>query len=95
MQFDGRTVGGGTQDTAAEPAGKPTPRAISMEPLGTPAAGFVLLLAGEELHDSSCSEAAWQVARGSRHLSAIHRSIGGPSGIFANPAAGGRTRGHR
>ena len=55
---------GWTGDASPEPAGKATPRVISMQPLCTPAAGLALLLAGEQLDDATYRVAAEQIARG-------------------------------
>ncbi|MBV8779788.1 MAG: hypothetical protein JO353_00190 [Phycisphaerae bacterium] len=64
---------GWTRDAAAEPLEHPAPRVVSMDPLCTPAAGLVILWAGEQLHDPSYRVAAEQVARG---ISITQRSTG-------------------
>jgi hypothetical protein len=59
-----RPYGWGWDTTAPQVAGRSTPRHVSMEPLGTPAAGLLLLWAGQFLDEPRYKDAAHQAARG-------------------------------
>jgi hypothetical protein len=75
-------------DLTADSTGHRMPRAVSMEPLGTPAAGLILLWTGELLNEPRYREAADQVARG---VAAAEMPVGRVRAhpLFG-PAAGGR-----
>ena len=73
---------------ASEMNGHPSPRAVSMQPLATPAAGLILLRAGLLLNEPRYIEAAQQVARG---ISASEMPTGRiRSNPIFGPVAGGR-----
>jgi hypothetical protein len=73
---------------ASEMTGHPSPRAVSMQSLGTPAAGLIFLRAGLLLNEPRYIEAAQQVARG---ISASEMPTGRiRSNPIFGPVAGGR-----
>jgi len=76
------------RDAAGEPNNHPLPHAVSMESLGTPAAGLVLLWTGKLLNEPRYLNAAEEAARG---VAAAQMPIGRiRSHPVFGPAAGGR-----
>jgi hypothetical protein len=73
-------------DERATPAR--APRHVTMEPLGTPTAGWMLLMAGEVLNEPKYRQAAMDAARGVAAAQATTGKIS-PHVMFG-PAAGGR-----
>jgi hypothetical protein len=86
-----RPYGWGWDNTpAVAPAGRSTaPRHVTMEPLGTPAAGFLLLSAAKLLNDPKFEQAAMMTAKGVASAQAANGQIPAHA-IFRSTEAGGR-----
>jgi hypothetical protein len=84
-----RTYGWGWDTTAPAAAGRNTPRHVTMEPLGTPAAGLLLVWAGDFLSEPKYKDAALQAAKGIADAQAQSGQVP-MHPIFSASSAGGR-----